>query len=74
MRAVRRRTECVAGESTRMLACASTPRAQTNTTGTMAMLFVMMALMMGLNSAMIRIERKLLRWKPRGAYQVEASY
>jgi NitT/TauT family transport system permease protein len=45
-----------------------------NTTGTMAMLFVMMALMMGLNSAMIRIERKLLRWKPRGAYQVEASY
>jgi|APFre7841882724_1041349.scaffolds.fasta_scaffold116389_1 NitT/TauT family transport system permease protein len=45
-----------------------------NTTGTMAMLFVMMALMMLLNSAMIRIERKLLRWKPRSAYQVETSY
>lgn len=45
-----------------------------NTTGTMAMLFVMMALMMLLNSAMIRIERKLLRWKPRSAYQVETTY
>lgn len=44
-----------------------------NTTGTMAMLFVMMAMMMALNSAMIRIERKLLRWKPRSAYQVETT-
>jgi NitT/TauT family transport system permease protein len=45
-----------------------------NTTGTMAMLFVMMGLMMMLNSAMIRIERKLLRWKPRSAYQVETTF
>lgn len=45
-----------------------------NTTGTMAMLFVMMAMMMLLNSAMIRVERALLRWKPRSAYQVETTY
>ena len=45
-----------------------------NTTGTMAMLFVMMALMMSLNSAMIRIERKLLRWKPRSAYEMQAGF
>ena len=45
-----------------------------NTTGTMAMLFVMMALMMLLNSAMIRIERKLLRWKPRSAYQGRSEF
>lgn len=45
-----------------------------NTTGTMAMLFVMMAMMMLLNSIMIRIERTLLKWKPRSAYQVETTY
>jgi hypothetical protein len=38
------------------------------------MLFVMMAMMMVLNSAMIRVERALLRWKPRSAYQVETTY
>jgi NitT/TauT family transport system permease protein len=45
-----------------------------NTTGTMAMLFVMMTLMMALNGAMIRIERKLLRWKPRSAYEIQTSH
>jgi NitT/TauT family transport system permease protein len=45
-----------------------------NTTGTMAMLFVMMALMMLLNGAMIRIERKLLRWKPKSAYEVQTGF
>lgn len=45
-----------------------------NTTGTMAMLFVMMAMMMFLNGVMIRIERVLLRWKPKSAYQVGTSF
>ena len=45
-----------------------------NTTGTMAMLIVMMTLMMMLNNVMIRIERRLLKWKPRSAYQVETTY
>lgn len=45
-----------------------------NTTGTMAMLFVMMGAMMMLNNLVIRIERRLLKWKPRGAYQTEATF
>lgn len=44
-----------------------------NTTGTFAMLFVMMAIMMTLNMAFNRIEQKLMKWRPRSAYQVEAS-
>lgn len=44
-----------------------------NTAGTMAMLFVMMACMMFLNGAMIRIERRLLRWKPRSAYELQTG-
>ena len=45
-----------------------------NTTGTMAMLFVMMAMMMFLNGVMIRIERVLLRWKPKSAYQTGTTF
>lgn len=45
-----------------------------NTTGTMAMLFVMMAMMMFLNSVVIRIERTLLKWKPKSAYQIETTF
>jgi NitT/TauT family transport system permease protein len=45
-----------------------------NTTGTMAMLFVMMAAMMMLNNLVIRIERRLLKWKPRSAYQMETTF
>jgi NitT/TauT family transport system permease protein len=44
-----------------------------NTAGTMAMLFVMMACMMLLNGAMIRIERRLLRWKPRSAFELQTG-
>jgi len=45
-----------------------------NTTGTMAMLIVMMALMMVLNNIMIRIERRMLKWKPRSGYQIDTTY
>lgn len=44
-----------------------------NTTGTFAMLFVMMAVMMTLNTILNRIEQRILKWRPRSAYQVEAS-
>jgi NitT/TauT family transport system permease protein len=44
-----------------------------NTTGSMAMLFVMMALMMALNAGMERIERRLLRWRPRQALVSKAQ-
>lgn len=44
-----------------------------NTTGTFAMLFVMMALMMALNNVLNFIERRVLSWRPRGAYQVDPS-
>ena len=45
-----------------------------NTTGTMAMLVVMMVLMMLLNHLMVRSERRLLKWKPRNAYQSATTY
>ena len=45
-----------------------------NTTGTFAMLFVMMACMMMLNSAMEWAERRVLRWRPKSAYHAEAHY
>lgn len=44
-----------------------------NTTGTFAMLFVMMAFMMTLNTIINRIEQRILKWRPRSAYQVDAT-
>jgi hypothetical protein len=34
----------------------------------------MMALMMVLNNIMIRIERRMLKWKPRSGYQIDTTY
>lgn len=45
-----------------------------NTTGTFAMLFVMMGFMMMLNSVMEFAERRVLKWRPRGAFHAEAHY
>jgi NitT/TauT family transport system permease protein len=44
-----------------------------NTTGTFAMLFVMMACMMGLNTLVVLVEKRIMKWKPRGAFQVDAA-
>lgn len=44
-----------------------------NTTGTFAMLFIMMGFMMALNSVIVAIEKRVLKWRPRSAFQVDAA-
>lgn len=45
-----------------------------NTNGTFAMLLVMMALMMGLNSLVTLLERRALRWRGDDASQTNSAY
>ena len=44
-----------------------------NTSGTFAMLFVLMAFMMTLNTAVNAVERRVLKWRPKSAFQAETS-
>lgn len=44
-----------------------------NTTGTFAMLFIMMGFMMALNAVIVAIEKRVLKWRPRSAFQVDAA-
>lgn len=44
-----------------------------NTSGTFAMLFVLMVFMMTLNTIVNAVERAVLKWRPKGAFQAETS-
>lgn len=44
-----------------------------NTSGTFAMLFVMMACMMGLNTLVVLVEKRMMKWRPRNAFQADGT-